>query len=123
MPPRPANLMQLLLAATVLVAALVLGGGQGTPGDALVQLLALALIAVSLARHAQDPEARLPWFAWLALAPFALPLLQLLPLPEALWLQPEARQVLAAELSAAQVEPVQRWSLVPVATERAFLWM
>lgn len=123
MSPRPANLMQFFLAATVLVAALVLGGGQGTVGDSLVQLLALALVAVCLLRHVHDPDARLPWFSWLAMVPCVLPLLQLLPIPEGLWLQPEARQTLAAELAAGEVDPAQRWSLVPVATERALFWL
>ena len=123
MPPRPANLMQFFLAATVLVAALVLGGGQGTLGDSLVQVLALVLVAVCLLRHVRDPEARLPWFAWLAMVPCALPLLQLMPIPEGLWLHPEARQALATELAIGEVDPAQRWSLVPVASERTLFWL
>lgn len=123
MPTRYANQIQFFLAATLVVAGLVLGGGQGTLGDSLVQLLALALVAVCLLRHATDPQARLPRIAWLAAVPCAVALFQLLPIPEGLWLQPEARQGLAAEWTAGQVVPVHRWSLVPLATERAFLWL
>lgn len=123
MPPRSAANLQFVLAAFVLVTALVLGGGQGTLGDSAVQVLALALIAVSLWRHVAEEAARLPRIAWLALLPCALPLLQLLPLPESLWLQPDARQVLASELAAVQVDTAQRWSLVPLATERALAWL
>ena len=107
----------------MLAGALVLGGGQGTLGDSLVQLLALALIAFCLWRHAVDPEAGLPRLAWLVVLPLLVPLLQLLPLPEPLWLLPEGRQELAAELAAAEVEAPSRWSLVPLATERALFWL
>lgn len=123
MPPRSTANLQFVLAAFVLVTALVLGGGQGTLGDYAVQLLALALVAVSLWRHATDEAARLPQTTWLAVLPIALPLLQLLPIPESLWLQPEARQALVAELAVVQIDPAQRWTLVPLATERAFAWL
>ena len=123
MPPRSAANLQFLIAAAVLLAALVLGGGQGTLGDSSVQLLALGLVGVSLWRHVAEEAARLPRIAWLALLPCTLPLLQLLPIPESLWLLPEARQALATELAAAPVDSAQRWSLVPLATERALVWL
>lgn len=115
--------LQFVLAATVLAGALVLGGGQGTLGDSAVQGLALGLVALCLWLHASDAGARLPRSSWLVLPVLALPLLQLLPLPEALWLMPPARAEIAAELSNAGVDAPSRWSLVPLATERALLWL
>lgn len=115
--------MHLPLAAAVLASALVLGGGQGGLGDSAVQALALCLLALCLWRHASEPGATLPRSAWLAALVLALPLLQLLPVPAALWLMPEARTEIAAELSAAGVDIPSRWSLVPLATERALQWL
>lgn len=123
MPPRSANSLPFTLAALLLLAALVLGGGQGTLGDSFVQLLALAVIGLSLWRHSAEPDARLPRFAWLVLVPCALPLLQLMPIPEGLWLLPGARQALGAELASGEVDAMHRWSLVPLATERALFWL
>lgn len=120
--PLPAKL-QAPLAAVVLASALLLGGGQGTPGDSAVQLLSLVLLALCLWRHASEPEAKLPRLAWLAALPLALPLLQLLPVPESVWLLPDARTELATELTAAGVHAAHRISLVPLATERAFVWL
>jgi len=115
--------MHLPLAALVLASALVLGGGQNTLGDSAVQALALGLVALCLWRHATDARAPLPRAAWLAALVLALPLLQLLPIPHALWLMPEARTELAAELAAVGVDAPSRWTLVPLATERALHWM
>lgn len=115
--------LQFPFAAMLLVACLLLGGGQGGLGDTACQLLALTLMAASLWRHASDPAARLPGVAWLAAVPLALPLFQLLPMPEALWLAAPARVQIAAELGAAGLEPATRASLVPLATERALLWL
>ncbi|WP_162782027.1 O-antigen ligase family protein [Arenimonas caeni] len=115
--------IQLPLAAAVLAGALVLGGGQGTPGDSAVQVLAQGLLALCLWRHGTGTGARLPRASWLAGLVLALPLLQLLPIPDALWLMPEARTGIAAELSAAGVDVPSRWSLVPLATERALHWL
>ena len=118
----PARL-QFSLASATLAGALVLGGGQGFLGDGVVQMLALALVAVCLWRQASDPGSRLPRLAWMALLPLALPILQLLPLPEGVWLMPAARAELGQELAAAGVEPAGRWSLVPLATEQALFWV
>jgi len=123
MPPALMHRLQFPLAALVLAGALLLGGGQGTPGDAAVQLASLALLALVLWRHATDATARLPRTAWLAAAVLALPLLQLLPLPAGPWAWPAARDELALELAAAGVVPAHRLSLVPVATERALAWL
>ena len=118
----PARL-QLPLAALTLAGALLLGGGQGTPGDSAVQVLALFLVALCLWRHAHDGDARLPALAWLAALPLSLPLLQLVPLPESLWRLPPVRVELAAELAAAGASASHRVSLVPLATERALYWL
>lgn len=107
----------------MLTAALVLGGGQGTLGDALVQVLALVLIATTLLRNATEPDARLTRVAWLVLVPCSLPLLQLLPIPESVWMWPEVRRTLAVEAGTLNVDSTQRWSLVPLATERALFWV
>jgi len=120
--PLPAKL-QAPLAAVVLASALLLGGGQGTLGDSAVQLLSLALLALCLWRHASEPEAKLPRLAWLAALPLALPALQLLPVPESVWLMSAARAELGNELTAAGVHAAHRISLVPLATERAFVWL
>lgn len=111
------------LAVALLVSALLFGGGQGTLGDTFCQLLALALIGLSLWRHAAVPDARLPPLAWLAALPLLLPLLQLLPIPQVLWLWPQERVDIAAELATAGVDPASRASLVPMATERALAWL
>lgn len=111
------------LAALTLLAALLLGGGQGKLGDTLAQLLAVALIALSLWRHHADAGARLPAAAWLAALPLLLPLLQLLPLPAAAWGWSEARVAIAQEMALADVQSGARLGLIPVAVERSLLWL
>lgn len=111
------------LAALLLALCLVLGGGQGSLGDALCQGLAAALIILTLWRSETEADARLPRAAWLALLPLALPLLQLLPIPEAMWLSPPARAEIAQQLAAAGLEPTTRWSLTPFGTETALVWL
>jgi len=123
MPPRPAANLQFGFAALILAAALVLGGGQGKLGDSLIQMLSLGLIGLSLWRHASEEAARLPRLAMLVILPCAVPMLQLLPIPESLWLLPEARHSLAEELAAVRIDPAQRWSLVTLATERTLVWL
>ena len=124
MPPnRMTAVLHWPLAMVLLVFALVLGGGQGGLGDVLSQWLALALIGIVLWRHAHDASMQLPPVAWLALLPLCVPLLQLLPWPESLWGAAPARLQLAGELASAGVAPERRWTLVPLATERAGLWM
>ncbi|MHB8571028.1 MAG: hypothetical protein ACYC97_12630, partial [Metallibacterium sp.] len=74
-------------AMLVLAAALLLGGGtmQGLPGDAIVialgLLLAVLLVVAWPAHLLRDHRAE----CILLLAVLLLPLLQLLPLPPALW--------------------------------------
>ncbi len=113
---------QFALACFAFCAAVVLGGGQGTLGDTLVQLLALGLIALAFWRHLRDPAARWPAYVWLAAIPLVLPFAQFLPLPDALWNLPAERVRIAAEWSAAGVEPVARAGLVSLGAERALAW-
>ena len=115
--------LQWPMAALLLSLCVVLGGGQGTPGDAACQILALLLIALVLSRNAFDPAARLPAAAWLAALPLALPALQLLPVPEALWLAAPARAELATQLATAGADAPQQLSLVPYATQSALAWL
>ncbi|MBW8366839.1 MAG: O-antigen ligase family protein [Arenimonas sp.] len=115
--------LQWPLAAALLLLCLVLGGGQGTLGDALCQALAALLIITTLWRSQTEADAALPRAAWLALLPLALPLLQLLPAPEALWLASPERVEIAAQLATAGVEPAHRLSLVPYGTHTALTWL
>lgn len=112
------------LAGATLVVALVLGGGQGTLGDTLAQLLALALLATLAWRRARGTLAPWPRWAWVpVVAVVAVPLLQLLPLPEAWWSALPGRAELAAQMQAAGVDVGTRVTLDPAATERALLWL
>lgn len=116
--------LHFLLSAAVLAAALLLGGGQGTLGDTLVQLLAVALLAVLLWRHARGELTWAPRWTWLpVLAVVALPLVQLLPLPVATWASLGGRGELAAQLQAAGVAPDPHWTLHPLGSERALYWL
>ena len=112
------------VAAIVLAAALLLGGGtmQGLPGDAIVIATGL-LLAVLLIAAWPAPALR-PYRLELSLlaAVLALPLLQLLPLPPALWTALPGRAVLAAQQAAVGIAP--HWaplSLDPAGTWRAWL--
>ncbi|WP_290885936.1 O-antigen ligase family protein [Arenimonas sp.] len=115
--------LQWPLAAGLLGLCLVLGGGQGTMGDGVCQALAALLIILTLWRSETDAQASLPRAAWLALLPLAVPLLQLLPVPESLWLMPTARQQIDAQLAMAGLEPAARWTLAPYGTETALIWL
>jgi O-antigen ligase len=122
-PHRMMQTLQWPLAAILLALCLVLGGGQGTIGDAACQALAAALIILTLWRSETDPGARLPRAAWLAALPLALPLLQLLPIPEALWMSAPARAEIDAQLAVAGLEPSTRLTLAPYGTETALAWL
>ncbi|HEX4854371.1 O-antigen ligase family protein [Arenimonas sp.] len=121
--PTLSTRLQWPLAALLLAMCLVLGGGQGTIGDGACQALAALLIILTLWRSETEPMARLPRFAWLAALPLAVPLLQLLPIPESLWMLPPARQQIDAQLAAAGLEPATRWTLTPYGTETALVWL
>lgn len=115
--------LQWPLAALLLLLCLVLGGGQGTIGDAVCQALAAGLIILTLWRSETEAEAKLPRVAWIAMLPLAVPLLQLMPIPEAMWLMPEARVEIDAQLAVAGLEPAMRWTLTPFGTETALIWL
>jgi O-antigen ligase len=121
--PTLSKRLQWPMAAALLALCLVLGGGQGTVGDALCQLLAVALILLTLWRSESEPGAALPRVAWLALLPLLLPLVQLLPLPDALWASVPARAGIADQLATAGVEPATRLTLAPFGTATALAWL
>lgn len=114
---------QFLLTALLLTGAITLGGGQGDRGDLLVQ--ALALILLGLLAYQWQGNANVatpaPWLFGLALLPLTLPLLQLLPIPAALWDSNELRREIASQLGVAGVGINPRIGFNPLASERA-LW-
>ncbi len=127
MPPHqaPAPLSKRILfpALAVLLTSQLAGGGRGGLGDVLAQLLALFLLAV-LAWSAWSGRIawRAPlWVRCLPLLVLALPLAQLLPIPADAWASGTARAEVAAQLSIAGIPSAGRWTLYPLATERA-LW-
>lgn len=76
------------LAAMVMVASLLLGGGTrgGFASDAVLQLIAIPALLFSLWSLFEQPLTRQMRIAlWFCLAIAALPLLQLVPLPPFLW--------------------------------------
>ena len=76
------------LCAAVIVAAIILGGGarSGYLSDIILQLLALPLLIAGLWRLSQLPSEQLPKGALIFCAALALlPLVQLIPLPPAIW--------------------------------------
>jgi O-antigen ligase len=81
------------LTAVTLLAALLLGGGTrgGFLSDALLQLLAIPLLLVSASRlgdlfwHQRAELRELRWEIALCLAVVMVPLIQLVPLPPAVW--------------------------------------
>ena len=109
---RSSNLLFLATAATLLL-ALLPGGRQGWVGE---DLLALA----GLTRETDTK--RLRWLFGLPLVLVALPILQLIPLPPAIWTHMPGRAPLVADMVAAGVTPGwAQWSLDARATER-ILW-
>lgn len=112
------------LALLTLLLALGCGGGQGSLAESLLALLGLALVILSGYRLYQS-RLRLhtaAWFWLLPLALLALPLAQLLPLPDLLAGHLPGRADLLSGLdTAGAARPAGRWSLVPLATER-MLW-
>ena len=95
---------QFWLTAFTLLAALLLGGGTrgGFLSDALLQLLAIPLLLLSasrlgdLLRHQRTKLRELRWEIVFCLAIVLVPLIQLMPLPPALWTQLPHRAPLIA---------------------------
>jgi len=114
------------LTALLLACSVVLGGaqdGQGMAGRMVCQLVSvLLLVSLVLRWHWRGAAPAFPaWAGWLLLLPLLLPLLQLLPLPMALWQQIGVRQALAVGGASAGVDVQAHVSLVPMMAERA-LW-
>lgn len=115
-----------LPAAVLIAAAMVLGGG----GSAwpLPEMGLQCLSAVVIAAVAVDPRrkaARAPWQAWLISAlVLAVPAVQLVPLPSALWQALPGRGLTAETLGLVGAENAWRpWSLTPFRTLAALLAM
>lgn len=119
----------LLPALVVLLAACWLGGGvtaDPTWIDESLQLLALPVLLLAVASLASADHESQGQLVYLGIATglviFLVPALQLLPLPEALWSAPQARQAMATDLSQAGVTShATRWALSPFGTEGS-LW-
>jgi len=121
-------LRRALLPLLVVVACLtwLLGGAttDATAADEWLALLALPLLlAAAGVLMAQDVDDTLQQMALVATAAaLAVPLLQLLPLPEGLWRMSPARADILPELAAAGIQaPSLRGTLSPSAAEHA-LW-
>jgi O-antigen ligase len=111
------------LTCLVLLVAGLVGGGQGGLGDLAAQecaLVMLAWIAFEWLRGSLRWHGRW-WIPCLPLLALALPLLQLLPLPEIVWGLGDERRLILTQLGAAGVSVSGRVSLDPATTESA-LW-
>ncbi len=102
----------------------MLGGGAGSFGDTVVQLMALPLIVLSAIHWSQNRLAAPDWLALaLIIGMTLLGLAQLVPLPMSLWESMPARADLIRDLHSAGVTPAwHALSLNPYATERALQW-
>ena len=118
----------LLPAAIALLLLCVVAGGnsaQTNLGLMIAQLLAIPLLIVSIALAIRGRKLwACRWGVLAAALIGVLPLLQLLPLPAALWVWPIERQSLLADLQAAGISDIDwRWTLSPAATERDFYFL
>jgi hypothetical protein len=105
----------------------VTGGSSQQHGwtDVVTQLAALPVLGLGLWRLSGQPGSRVRTWGLVAMAVVALlPWVQLLPLPESLWLWAPARQSLARDLATAGVHGyATTWSLTPPATLRSALFL
>ena len=111
-----------LLIAGLVLSSLILGGGtrSGQWSDAIVQLLALFMLLVALFTMTVPRRLIVP--LTIVGATVALPLLQLVPLPPAIWVLLPSRDLMAETLEKAAVD--LQWmplSLDPSATWQATL--
>lgn len=125
-PGRPRSLgVQFYLVAVTLIAALLLGGGTraGFLSDAIVQLVALPLLLYSLWQVAWRPRSEVGVVPLVfCAAVVAVPLLQLMPLPPALWTHLPNRQAEVEALAALGRElPWMPLSVAPLATQLSWL--
>jgi O-antigen ligase len=122
-----ADTMLLVLAAVLLLITFFSGGSsaKGNLGSIVAQLLAIPVLvhAIILTRkRGRLGSARLGILVVALIV--LLPLLQLLPLPAAIWNLPGERVALIEDIHAAGVTAVdQRWSLSPGATERNLFFL
>lgn len=112
-----------IVAATVLVAAVLFGGGaqRGLPSDALPELVSLPLIFLCAISGWRQLRQRALLAVFLAAA-LIVPIAQLVPLPPAIWQTLPGRDAIASVLNAAGVTP--SWlaiSLRPSETWRSLL--
>lgn len=118
------NKIQEYLSIMVLISALVLGGGQGSLGDTVIQLVAVALLVSLVIRAGRlETTPRPLWTWWPMLVLAAIPLIQSLPVPESIWRSLAGRAELAEQLAVAGIEARYRWGLHPIAGERSLFWL
>lgn len=118
---RPADRIMLMLALPVLGLCFITGGSSMHSGMGVLLAQGIALLLLPFALwHAHQRQRLYParWPLTVALALLCLPLLQLMPLPEALWRMSPARVMLADDLASFGVDNlIRRWSLTPDTTE------
>jgi O-antigen ligase len=117
---RPGGLI-FYLSAAALVSCLLLGGGTiaGLLSDAALELLAIPVLLVALARLAEDRPSltRLRWALLFCTGLILVPALQLVPLPPRLWTQLPGRSGEAAAFDLLQTSlPWMPISVSPAAT-------
>ena len=93
-------------AASLLVAAMVFGGGSRGAGDVVVQLVAVPALCLAVLRWRHADANRLQrMFLWWAIAAAALVAIQLIPLPAAIFAGMPQRAALLDDLHAAGAQP------------------
>ena len=76
------------LSAFVVIASLILGGGTrpGFLSDVILQLIAMPLFLIAIWQSLDRPATKhMRWAYFFCFALFAVPLVQLIPLPPAIW--------------------------------------
>jgi O-antigen ligase len=122
-----ADTILLSLAAALLLITFISGGNsaKGSLGSMLAQLLAIPILIHALVLAHKRGRLGSARMGILVVALIVLlPLLQLLPLPSAIWNLSGERLALMQDIRAAGVTAVdQRWSLSPGATERDLFFL
>lgn len=111
-----------LLCSAGVIACLLLGGGTkgGLLSDALLQLISLPLLLVVLWRLADSTLSRqAQWSLGFCLAVVALPLLQLVPLPPAIWTSLPNREL--SSQAFALIGQALPWMPLSISPERTWL--
>lgn len=121
--PDTTHRINLILSALLLLIALFSGGSSQESGIGVfsLQLLSLPAIAWLAWQHGRGLAPRWPWqWTALAVALLAIPLLQLIPLPQVPASMGDARALLQADLGAAGAPAARRATLDPAATRASF---